>query len=87
MSDVRPMVRGMIQELLARNSDSRPFSDQDSLVFSGKLQSVDVLDVVVFLEERFQIDFSEEFDQSRLDSVDEIVALIEHRGRLPRAGV
>ena len=53
--------------------DTRGFSDTDSLIFSGRFQSLDVLEIVVFLEERFGIDFSEGFDQSRLDSVEEIM--------------
>ena len=66
----------MLRGILCQNNDHRAFSDTDSLIFSGRLQSVDVLEIVSFLEERFGIDFSEGFDQSRFDSVEEITGMV-----------
>ena len=77
MDERREAVRQLVQRTLNNKNDADPFTDSDSLIFSGRLQSVDVLDIVVFLEERFGIDFSDGFDQARLDSVDEIMALVE----------
>ena len=76
MDEKREAVRQSVQQILKNKNDTDPFTDSDSLIFSGRLQSVDVLDIVVFLEERFGIDFSEGFDRARLDSVDEIMALV-----------
>jgi acyl carrier protein len=73
MGDTRQVIRRLLQQLLQKNHDTREFSDTDSLILSGRLQSLDVLEIVVFLEQRFGLDFSEGFDQSRLDSVEEIV--------------
>lgn len=75
MDEARGAVRQLIQEILNGKNDRDGFTDSDSMIFSGRLQSVDVLDLVVFLEERFGLDFSEGFDQARLDSVDEIIRL------------
>ena len=73
MDDTREIIRQLVRQTLEKNSDTRGFTDTDSLILSGRLQSLDVLEIVIFLEERFGVDFSDEFDQSRLDSVEEIV--------------
>ncbi len=76
MDDTRETIRQLLQKILQRNDDTRGFTDTDSLIFSGRFQSLDVLEIVNFLEERFGLDFSEGFDQSRLDSVEEIMNLL-----------
>ena len=76
MDDTREIIRQLLRETLQKNNDTRGFSDTDSLILSGRFQSLDVLEIVVFLEERFGIDFSEGFDQSQLDSVEEIMSLL-----------
>jgi acyl carrier protein len=73
MDDTREAVRHLLQETLQKNNDTHGFSDADSLILSGRLQSLDVLEIVTFLEERFGVDFSDGLDQSQLDSVDEIM--------------
>ena len=71
--DIRTLVRG----LLEKKGDTRAVADGDSLIFSGRLESIDALEIAFFLEERYGIDFAQiGFDQNRLDSVDEIVSLI-----------
>jgi acyl carrier protein len=71
-------VRQFVQELLTRKGDRQPFSDSDSLLLGGRLESVDAVDIVVFLEEKFHIDFAEVgFDQALIDSVDAIDSLIQ----------
>lgn len=71
-------VRQFVQELLSRKGDRQPFSDSDSLLLGGRLESVDAVDIVVFLEEKFHIDFAEVgFDQTLIDSVDAIDSLIQ----------
>jgi len=80
----RDKVRRLIEELLQRKGDLQPFEDSDSLVLSGRLDSLDVLEVVAFLEREFHVDFGDQpFDQQIVDSVDEIAALagaaLDHR--------
>jgi acyl carrier protein len=75
--DVRTDVRGLVKSLLDKKGDSRAVNDGDSLIVSGRLESIDALEIAFFLEERYGIDFAQiGFDQERLDSVDEIVSLI-----------
>lgn len=76
--DPKTEVRQFLQELLTRKGDRQPFSDSDSLLLSGRLESVDAVDVVVFLEEKFGVDFAETgFDQGLIDSVASIESLIQ----------
>jgi acyl carrier protein len=71
-------IREFLQTLLARKSDTQPFSDDTSLLLSGRLQSVDAVSLAVFLEEKFAVDFAEiGFDQEKLDTLNAISSLIE----------
>ncbi len=74
----RADIRAFVQGLLTASGDDRPFADSDSLLFSGRLQSIDAVEIVVFLEENFGIDFAQVgFDKEQIDSVDAICALTE----------
>jgi acyl carrier protein len=74
----RAEIREFVQGLLANSGDEGALADSDSLLFSGRLQSIDAVEIVVFLEENFGIDFAQVgFDKERIDSVDAICALIE----------
>lgn len=76
-TDSRASLRSFLAGLMSRKGDSRDFSDSDSLILSGRLQSIDVVEIVLFLEREFRLNFADiDFDQSRFDSVDEIAALI-----------
>jgi acyl carrier protein len=48
------------------------------LLLSGRLQSIDAVEIVVFLEENFGIDFAQiGFDRDQIDSIDAIYALVQ----------
>jgi acyl carrier protein len=71
-------IHEFVQELLTNSGDDQPFSDQDSLLLSGRLQSIDAVEIVVFLEENFEIDFAQiGFDREQIDSIDLIYALTQ----------
>ena len=75
--DRKATIREFLRKLLDRKGDTQPFSDETSLLLSGRLQSVDAVSLAVFLEEKFGVDFAEiGFDQERLDTVDAISTLI-----------
>jgi acyl carrier protein len=76
--DHREEIRKYLKELLLQKGDKQPFSDDASLLLSGRLASVDAVEIVVFLEEKFGINFAEiGFDQAMIDSVDAIDSLIQ----------
>jgi acyl carrier protein len=71
-------IHEFLRTLLVRKSDTQPFSDDTSLLMSGRLQSVDAVELAVFLEEKFGVDFAEiGFDQERMDTVNAIAGLVE----------
>ena len=73
-------VRTQIERLLANKGDRESLSDTDSLVLSGRLDSTDILEIVVFLEGSYAIDFADQpFDQEDFDTISKIQALIEQR--------
>jgi acyl carrier protein len=74
----RTAIRDFLNRLLARDGEPAPFSDEDSLLLSGRLQSVDGVEIVVFLEEQYGLDFAAMgFDLAKIDSVNAISALID----------
>jgi acyl carrier protein len=76
--DHREEIRKYLKELLLQKGDKQPFSDDGSLLLSGRLASVDAVEIVVFLEEKFGVNFAElGFDQELVDSVDAIDSLIQ----------
>ncbi len=76
--DHREEIRKYLKELLVQKGDTQPFTDDASLLIGGRLASVDAVDLVVFLEEKFGVDFAEVgFDQALIDSVDAIDSLIQ----------
>ena len=76
--DHREEIRKYLQEMLLQKGDKQLFSDDTSLLLSGRLASVDAVDIVVFLEEKFAVDFSElGFDPALIDSVDAIDSLVQ----------
>jgi acyl carrier protein len=78
--NTRNELRAHVEQLLANKGDQEPLGDRDSLVLSGRLDSIDILQIVVFLEGNYGIDFADQpFDQEDFDSIARIVALIELR--------
>ena len=74
-------IREFVRNLLITNGDAQPLADQDSLLLSGRLQSIDAVEIVIFLEENFGIDFAEiGFDQQLVDSIDAISTLAQTAG-------
>jgi acyl carrier protein len=71
------VVRDFLKQILAAKGDRQPFSDSDSLFLSGRLGSMEGVELVVLLEDKFGIDFTQiGFDQSKIDSVEAIEWLI-----------
>ena len=76
--DHREEIRKYLQDLLLLRGDNQPFADDTSLLLGGRLASVDAIEIVVFLEEKFGVSFSEVgFDQALIDSVEAIDSLIQ----------
>ena len=83
--NTRSELHAQVSRLLADKGDHEPLGDADSLVLSGRLDSTDVLQIVMFLEGDYGIDFADQpFDQEDFDSIARILTLVELRA--PAAG-
>ena len=78
--DSKERIRALIGDILKNRGDVKPFRDEDSLIASGRLDSLNVLEIVGYLEREFQLDIAAlDFDPTLFDSVDRITALIQPR--------
>ncbi|MDD2743430.1 MAG: acyl carrier protein [Rhodocyclaceae bacterium] len=74
-------LRDFLLESLEKHGDKNPLTDSESIFVSGRLDSFAAMNLVMFLEENFGIDFSDfEFDVSLLDSVDAIATFVDNQG-------
>jgi aryl carrier-like protein len=73
----RETIRTYIGSLLKEHDDTKPFSDDENLIVSGRLDSLNVLAIVTFLDSnyRFSLDASQ-FDPLKFGSVDSIMGLL-----------
>ena len=72
-----PAVLNFVQDLLAQKGDQEPFATDSPLFSNGRLQSIDGIQVALFLEDRFGVDFaSMGFEQEKIDTVESICALV-----------
>ncbi|HSY40943.1 MAG TPA: hypothetical protein VLA79_15500 [Polyangia bacterium] len=75
------LIRQMFRDLLTRTGDLDPFADDEGLFSTGRLQSIDGVEMVVFLEEKFGLDFARlGFEPESIDSVATVAALIARQG-------
>ena len=71
-------IRAFVQDLLRRRGVPGPVGDGDALLTSGMLDSLDVLEIATFLEDRWQIDFANrDFDAGEFDTIDGIAQVLE----------
>lgn len=70
-------LRTFIQTCLAERGDPAKIEDDDSLFVSGRLDSLDMTKVVVFLEQEFGVSFAHiGFDVDLIDSVQAIESFL-----------
>jgi acyl carrier protein len=82
MSDRLEHVRQIFTGLLRKKDDGRPFADGELLVTTGRLDSLDVLEMITVFEQTFGVDFSEiSFDQSAFESVASTCAFLDEHAK------
>jgi len=78
MSDIRTQLRDHMQAFLQSKGDSAPFADSEPLFTNGRLNSLDAMETVIYLEENFGISFAQSgFDQTYIDSIEAMAKLVE----------
>ena len=74
--DKKEKIRAFVRAMLEDRGEDPQVTDEDSLVLSGLLESLAVMEIVVFMEGEFGVDFSEgEFDQNKFDTINSIYSL------------
>jgi acyl carrier protein len=77
---VRSQMRDYVNQRLRMKGDAAPLSDEDSLFSSGRLDSLDAVEIVMCIETEYGINFFEiNFDLTLLDSIDAITSLVDRR--------
>ena len=76
--NVRSQMRNYVMQRLRMKGDGAPLDDEDLLFSSGRLDSLDAVEIVMCMETEYGINFSEiNFDLTLLDSIDAIAGLID----------
>jgi acyl carrier protein len=89
MDDVR--IRDAVRDYILQNylftADASALRDDVSLMQAGVIDSTGVLELVMFLQERFGIEVAdEEMLPENLNSVDAIVAFVRRKSAAPAPG-
>jgi len=76
-SEIRSQMRRYIVQRLLMKGDGAPLSDDDLLFTSGRLDSLDAVELIMSIETDYGINFSDiGFDLTRLDSISAIADLV-----------
>ena len=76
--DSRESIRQHITGLLELKGINREVSDTESLMTAGVLDSLDVMQTVLFLEQNFGVDFSiRPFNPDDFESIESIHEMVE----------
>lgn len=66
-----------VRSLVTSKGFEANFSDEETLITGGLLDSMDVLTIVLFLEESFGLDFNvTDFDADKFDTIDGIFSMV-----------
>jgi acyl carrier protein len=73
----REAIRAQISELLVSKGDTRPFTDGEALLVTARLDSMDVVQLVAFVEQAYGVDFAAvAFAPELFESVDSMAAFL-----------
>jgi acyl carrier protein len=77
---VRSEMRNYVTQRLRMKGDGAALTDEDLLFSSGRLDSLDAVEIIMCIETDYGINFSEiNFDLTLLDSIAAIDSLVERR--------
>lgn len=72
-------IRQYLTTILAQRGDQHSLGDDDSLFLSGRLDSLAMMNLVIYLENTFNIDFSSmNFDVGLIDTSSAISKLVKY---------
>ena len=80
MTNIKTQIRAYVAENLLFSDNGIGLSDDESFLDAGIVDSMGVLELVTFVEERFSIEVpDEEIVPDNFDSVDKLAAFINRR--------
>jgi acyl carrier protein len=75
--DSKGAIRKYLAALLVQKGDPRAFEDDTPLLLGGRLDSIDTVEIILFLENEFSIQIAKDgFQRTQLDTVNSIDALV-----------
>ena len=78
---MKDRILAFFRQRLDLRADTGPLALNDSLFASGRLDSLDAMQTILFLEENFRVDFAGlDFSLELIDSAAAVVTLVEQRG-------
>ena len=73
----KQLIRDFLENLFQQKNDPRSFADDTSLILGGRLDSIDTVELLLYLETTFGVRFANAgFARERLDTLNAIVATI-----------
>lgn len=80
---VREKIRDYISENILFSSNGFPYSDSASFLETGIIDSMNVLELVVFIEESFGITVEDsDFTPDNFDSIDKISSFVARKSEI-----
>jgi acyl carrier protein len=80
MDSIEEMLRSFIAETILFSRDGYPFSDDTSFLENGVMDSMSVMELVMFTEKRFQISIrDEEIIPANFDSIRNLAEFIRRK--------
>jgi len=75
--DVKEQLQNFVTDLLRRKGDDAPVTDGGSLILSGRLDSLEIVEIVAFMEAELAVDFVKVgFDREDFESTGSMHALV-----------
>jgi acyl carrier protein len=75
--DYKAEIHAYMAQILEQKDDREPFTDNTALLSTGRIDSMDVVDIFLFLEKKFKVRIdSGKFGKSQIDTVNAIAELV-----------
>ncbi|MEN4012645.1 MAG: acyl carrier protein [Chloroflexota bacterium] len=81
MQSIEQKLRNYIAENILFSNDGYPYSDETSFLENGVIDSMNVMEIVAFVEESFGVDVEDrEIVPSNFDSIRNVAAYLRNKG-------
>ncbi len=84
MDPIKESIRTYIAKNILFSKDGYPYKDETSLLEEGIIDSMNVLELVAFIEEKFQVTVNDrEIIPDNFDSVSKLAAYVQSKVTVP----